>query len=462
MGKPKRELSLDDIQEILALRDKLPAAEVKKRFGIGTTRLYKIWRDESAEPSGGGSLEPEQAGPQSLLPSRAAAPTLENFYDRLGRLESRVEQATGLLVEALAQLAQRDDPASKLLDDLQEEIEETAEEVQEARDEQTETRMDLRTVGGNGEDGRNMDIHLNRRAGRLEGGRPHLEPMHARSFGLARHACRERQWRDAAAGRATIGCRARQTRKRKPGEPPLYGVGGRAYRGRDGKKVEGVGSWRALRCGVLRDRVVLLARRGRGGLDGGRCLRNRQVGQAVFSLLRRGQIGCTKALSVVAGRSHTNANIYIHTPTPKDPIAMGDIGGKRGWGLQLACCGGQQGDARESSASKPPSAKKQRATFSVGSSPGRSKTPTTTAPPPEAGKGVSRRPTEVCMQARSRDPLGDNTGAHRQRHSRKVVGVEAWGALRRGVSRGSIVLRPPVGLWLCSRLRLWGLLRGNR
>ena len=141
---PKRELSLDQIQEIRALRDKLPAAEAKKRFGIGSTRLYKIWRD--AEPSGGGPLEPVQAELQSLLPSRAAAPTVEDFYNRLGRLESRAEQATGLLVEVLAQLAQHDEPASDFLDELQEEIEETAEEVLATCDEQTETRMDLRKV----------------------------------------------------------------------------------------------------------------------------------------------------------------------------------------------------------------------------------------------------------------------------------------------------------------------------
>ena len=175
---PKRELSLDQIQEIRALRDKLPAAEAKKRFGIGSTRLYKIWRD--AEPSGplepagpqsllpaaaptvediydrlgrleshaaqatGRPLEPAQAGPQSLLSS--AAPTIEDFYNRLGRLESRAEQATGLLVEVLEQLAQRDDPLDELQEEMLPMVAETAEEVQEARDEQTETRMDLREM----------------------------------------------------------------------------------------------------------------------------------------------------------------------------------------------------------------------------------------------------------------------------------------------------------------------------
>ncbi|GFR98530.1 hypothetical protein ElyMa_004504400 [Elysia marginata] len=46
---PKRELSLEQVQEIRTLRGVLPAAEVKKRFGIGTTRLYRIWRGEAAD-----------------------------------------------------------------------------------------------------------------------------------------------------------------------------------------------------------------------------------------------------------------------------------------------------------------------------------------------------------------------------------------------------------------------------
>ena len=44
---PKRELSQGQIEEIRALRGQLSAAEAKKRFGIGSTRLYKIWRDKS-------------------------------------------------------------------------------------------------------------------------------------------------------------------------------------------------------------------------------------------------------------------------------------------------------------------------------------------------------------------------------------------------------------------------------
>ena len=44
---PKPELSQGQIEEIQALWGQLSAAEAKKRFDIGSTRLYKIWRDES-------------------------------------------------------------------------------------------------------------------------------------------------------------------------------------------------------------------------------------------------------------------------------------------------------------------------------------------------------------------------------------------------------------------------------
>ena len=43
---PRRELSLKNVQGIRALRVKLLVLEVKKRFGIGFMRLYKIWRGQ--------------------------------------------------------------------------------------------------------------------------------------------------------------------------------------------------------------------------------------------------------------------------------------------------------------------------------------------------------------------------------------------------------------------------------
>ena len=42
---PKRDLTEHQIREIKALHGQLPAAEVRKRFGIGTNRVYKIWQE---------------------------------------------------------------------------------------------------------------------------------------------------------------------------------------------------------------------------------------------------------------------------------------------------------------------------------------------------------------------------------------------------------------------------------
>ena len=169
---PKRELSLEQIQELRSLRGQLPAAEAKKRFGIGTTRLYKIWRDESASSgssSGGTSTSgakpatyPSEASPLRVtMPGISAVtdqqasvaeqrggtpdnqlPAVADFYNRLGRLESHAEQATNLLVQLLAQLSHSDDSESDLLEELvaAEHDKEIAEQVQE-------THMALQKVG---------------------------------------------------------------------------------------------------------------------------------------------------------------------------------------------------------------------------------------------------------------------------------------------------------------------------
>ena len=201
----KRELSPEQVQEIRSLRGQLPAAEAKKRFGIGTTRLYKIWRDGASPPAGtpAGALDPplagSLAGSLAGTPARALAgapagplagslvkasplarvfagppagplakslaklpdaggscvesqnynrmrPTAADFLGRLDRLEARVEEASRLLVQALAQLPKDDDSdvLEQLLVDEQQEI---AEQLRETRHEQAETRMDLQKVG---------------------------------------------------------------------------------------------------------------------------------------------------------------------------------------------------------------------------------------------------------------------------------------------------------------------------
>ena len=185
----KRELSPEQIQEIRSLRGQLPAAEAKKRFGIGTTRLYKIWRDGTSPlpralaGTPAGALDPPlagalagasagalagapagplagslvkasplarvfagpPAGPLAKLPDAGGSrvesqnynrmgPTAADFLGRLDRLEARVEEASRLLVQALAQLP-KDDDSDVLEELLVDEQQEIAEQLRETRHE---------------------------------------------------------------------------------------------------------------------------------------------------------------------------------------------------------------------------------------------------------------------------------------------------------------------------------------
>ena len=159
----KRELSPEQVEEIHSLLGQLPAAEVKKRFGIGTTRLYRIWRDGDSPAAGAldPPLDPPLAGPLSgslvkasppagpparVFAEPPAEPTAADFLDRLDRLEARVEEASRLLVQALAQLP-KDDDSDVLEELLVDEQQEIAEQLRETRHEQAETRLDLQKVG---------------------------------------------------------------------------------------------------------------------------------------------------------------------------------------------------------------------------------------------------------------------------------------------------------------------------
>lgn len=146
---PKRELSQGQIEEIRALRGQLSAAEAKKRFGIGSTRHYKIWRDESGvAPQQPAALPllalPDPTDRQNLLPyggvasqhvakqQQAPSPTVEDLYKRLEGLESRTELSTDLLVEVLDALERGEDKEEdEGLDSFLEDIEEKTEEAQQ-------------------------------------------------------------------------------------------------------------------------------------------------------------------------------------------------------------------------------------------------------------------------------------------------------------------------------------------
>ena len=58
-------LSSKDIHEIVAARGKESPASVRQRFGIGTTRLYRIWKDDAAAAAAASS-EPEPSETEAV------------------------------------------------------------------------------------------------------------------------------------------------------------------------------------------------------------------------------------------------------------------------------------------------------------------------------------------------------------------------------------------------------------
>ncbi|MEW8688918.1 MAG: hypothetical protein AB2556_24125 [Candidatus Thiodiazotropha sp.] len=171
------------VQEIQALRRWLSANEVKKRFGIGSTRLYEIWRGKPvaeqqphASPSKPAALslplpseEEEEKEPdpklrrstQNLLPfgetnvvaaeprerrQHALHPTAEDFYKRLEGLESQAEQSTRMLVEVLVEVLASQRDQDVFLDELGDVAKGLATAASQQRDELEEAHqanMDL-------------------------------------------------------------------------------------------------------------------------------------------------------------------------------------------------------------------------------------------------------------------------------------------------------------------------------
>ena len=66
----KRELSPEEIQEIIFLRGVESAASIRKRFGIGTSRLYRIWKNAEREREA--EAAPAEAALANAAPANAA------------------------------------------------------------------------------------------------------------------------------------------------------------------------------------------------------------------------------------------------------------------------------------------------------------------------------------------------------------------------------------------------------
>ena len=128
---PAKELSKAEIQEIVSLRGVEPAPVVRKRFGIGTSRLYRIWKNAEATgqaakqgapvangqaaqapaangkdqaPVANGSATPGQTAPgtgqTALAPAGADVAVLLQTLGRMEAQMGRLEKQQALLLEA--------------------------------------------------------------------------------------------------------------------------------------------------------------------------------------------------------------------------------------------------------------------------------------------------------------------------------------------------------------------------
>ena len=80
---PAKKLSAEEIREIVAARGKESPASIRKRFGIGTTKLYRIWKEAAAiEPKQAAAIEPKQAAEtKTEQTSELLYQILDNVHD---------------------------------------------------------------------------------------------------------------------------------------------------------------------------------------------------------------------------------------------------------------------------------------------------------------------------------------------------------------------------------------------
>ena len=124
----KTNLSREDIQEIQSLRGKISAEEAKKKFGIGSTRLYKLWH--AAETNNVIPVEEETNRGSAVGEEK----TIEDVYDLLRKTEMRIaennilqKENKDLSVEILSRLDT--DEEDNIVGRLLEEIEDTKEDI---------------------------------------------------------------------------------------------------------------------------------------------------------------------------------------------------------------------------------------------------------------------------------------------------------------------------------------------
>jgi len=80
---PAKKLSAEEIREIVPARGKGSPASIRERFGIGTTKLYRIWKEAAAiEPKQAAAIEPKQAAEtKTEQTSELLYQILDNVHD---------------------------------------------------------------------------------------------------------------------------------------------------------------------------------------------------------------------------------------------------------------------------------------------------------------------------------------------------------------------------------------------
>ena len=87
-------LSEKDVQDIVAARETDSVAEIRRKYGIGTTRLYKIWRDAGVEiePPIIPHISPPPSPPPKRLPPPPPNPVEQE--EQLSQLTKETRELT--------------------------------------------------------------------------------------------------------------------------------------------------------------------------------------------------------------------------------------------------------------------------------------------------------------------------------------------------------------------------------
>ena len=120
----KRELSPEKIQEIISLRGVEPAAFIRKRFGIGTSRLYRIWKNAEREREAPAAANAAAAAAANAAPANAAAAEAAPANAEENRGLAAVLSELKILQDKMDLLIEGEESHFEDVEDLEEQLDE--------------------------------------------------------------------------------------------------------------------------------------------------------------------------------------------------------------------------------------------------------------------------------------------------------------------------------------------------